>query len=113
MRVTVDANVPTTVSTNQDEIYVVAADECHLWEDPDAPVFIRAEQAAAATLGVLLVIYGYFAYSFRRYTNGVGRIVGTGRPPRRSERGSRTGAAGALAPIPTPEWNGWRVGACD
>ncbi|MEU1602682.1 phage major capsid protein [Micromonospora matsumotoense] len=78
--VIVDNNIATNlgVGTNQDEIYVVAVDECHLWEDPNAPVFIRAEQAAAASLGVLLVMYGYFAYSFRRYTNGVAKIGGTG-----------------------------------
>ncbi|MFY1660903.1 hypothetical protein [Micromonospora sp. WMMD1274] len=78
--VVVDANIATNLGTgtNEDEIYVVAADECHLWEDPNAPVFIRAEQAAAASLGVLLVMYGYFAYSFRRYTNGVAKIGGTG-----------------------------------
>jgi hypothetical protein len=32
-------------------------------------VFIRAEQPAAASLGVLLVVYGYFAYTFARYAN--------------------------------------------
>jgi hypothetical protein len=75
-----DNNVPTNlgVGTNQDEIYVVDTDECHLWEDPNAPVFIRAEQAAAASLGVLLVLYGYFAYTMRRFANGVQRINGTG-----------------------------------
>ncbi|MEU8213986.1 hypothetical protein AB0B85_32830 [Micromonospora sp. NPDC049044] len=78
--VIVDNNIATNLGagTNEDEIYVVAADECHLWEDPNAPVFIRAEQTAAASLGVLLVMYGYFAYSFRRYTNGVAKIGGTG-----------------------------------
>lgn len=74
-----DNNVPNNLgaSTNQDEIYVVASDECHLWEDPDAPVFIRAEQPKAAQLGVLLVLYGYFAYSFRRYANAVQKVSGT------------------------------------
>jgi hypothetical protein len=62
----------------EDEIYVVPEDECHLWEDPQAPVFIRAEQPAAASLGVLLVLYGYFAYSFRRYANSHQKISGTG-----------------------------------
>ncbi len=75
--VVVDNNVPTTVSSNQDEIYVVARDECHLWEDPAAPVFIRAEQPAAANLGVLMVLYGYFAYSFRRYSGAVQKVGGT------------------------------------
>lgn len=76
----VDNNVATNLGsgTNEDEIYVVASDECHLWEDPNAPVFLRAEQAAAANLGVLLVLYGYFAYTFARYTNGQSKISGTG-----------------------------------
>jgi len=80
LQVIVDNNISVVngTATNEDEIYVVPASECHLWEDPSAPVFIRAEQAAAATLGVLLVLYGYFAYSFRRYTNGMGKVGGTG-----------------------------------
>jgi HK97 family phage major capsid protein len=80
LKVIVDANVPVNlgVSTNQDIIFVVPADECHLWEDPSAPVYIRAEQPAAANLGVLMVIYEYFAYSFRRYTNAMQSVIGTG-----------------------------------
>jgi hypothetical protein len=79
LKVIADNNVPNNLgaSTNQDEMYVVAADECHLWEDPDAPVFIRAEQPKAASLGVLLVLYGYFAYTFRRYANAVQKVNGT------------------------------------
>ena len=78
--VVVDNNIATNLGagTNEDEIYVVNADECFLWEDPSAPMFIRAEQPAAASLGVLLVVYGYFAYSFRRYTNGHAKVGGTG-----------------------------------
>jgi hypothetical protein len=78
--VVVDNNIATNLGTgtSEDEIYIVPANECHLWEDPAAPVFIRAEQAAAASLGVLLVLYGYFAYSFRRYSNGMGKVAGTG-----------------------------------
>jgi hypothetical protein len=56
----------------------VPASECHLWEDPAAPLFIRAEQAKAASLGVLLVAYSYFAYTFGRYANGVQKVGGTG-----------------------------------
>jgi hypothetical protein len=80
LQVIVDNNISTAngTATNEDEIYIVPASECHLWEDPQAPVFIRAEQAKAASLGVLLVLYGYFAYSFRRYANGMGKINGTG-----------------------------------
>jgi hypothetical protein len=82
--VLVDNNVPTNLGagTNQDEIYVVASAECHLWADPDAPQFIRSEQVTAATLQVLIVVYSYFAYSFRRYTNGMGRSPVRGWSPR-------------------------------
>jgi HK97 family phage major capsid protein len=78
--VVVDNNIATNLGagTNEDEIYIVPRDECHLWEDPNAPLFIRAEQAAAAALGVLMVLYGYYAYSFRRYSNGMGKVNGTG-----------------------------------
>lgn len=80
MAAVVDNNIATALGagTNEDEIYIVPTDECHLWEDPAAPVFIRAEQPAAASLGVLLVLYGYYAYSFRRFTGGMGKISGSG-----------------------------------
>lgn len=80
MAAIVDNNCATNLGTgtNQDEIYVIATDECHLWEDSNAPVFLRCEQPAAANLGILLVLYGYFAYSFSRYTNAMSRISGTG-----------------------------------
>jgi hypothetical protein len=76
----VDNNIAVNLGTgtNQDEMYVLASDECHLWEDPAAPVFLRAEQPAAASLGILLVLYGYFAYSFRRYAGANAKIGGTG-----------------------------------
>lgn len=75
-----DNNIPTNLGagTNEDAIYVIDPDECHLWEDPNAPTFIRAEQPAAGSLGVQLVLYGYFAYTFRRFGNAVQAISGTG-----------------------------------
>jgi hypothetical protein len=83
LSVVVDANVSTlangtaTTGGTQDHIYVVASQECHLWEDPSAPVFIRAEQAQ--TLGVTVVLYGYFAYCFNRFPSGSSvKINGTG-----------------------------------
>jgi len=56
MVILTDANVGTTFGTasTEDEIYVTATDECHLWEEPNGPVYIRAEQPAAASLGVML-----------------------------------------------------------
>ena len=78
--VVVDNNIATNLGagTNEDEIYVVPASECHLWEDPNAPLFIRAEQPAAASLGVLMVAYSYFAYTFGRFANGMQKVGGTG-----------------------------------
>jgi hypothetical protein len=76
----VDNNIATNTGagTNQDSAFVVATDECHLWEDPAAPVFLRCEQPAASSLGILMVLYGYFAYSMRRYSGAMSAIVGTG-----------------------------------
>jgi hypothetical protein len=79
LAVVVDNNCSTAIGAGtEDEIYVTAADECHLWEDASAPLFIRAEQPLAGSLGVLLVVYGYFAYTFARYANSVQRVSGTG-----------------------------------
>lgn len=79
----VDNNVPTNIGagTNEDEIYVVPSEESYLWEDPDAPQFIRAEQSNASTLGVELVLYTYFAYTMRRYANSHQKVQGTGLIP--------------------------------
>ena len=80
LAVVVDNNLPTNLGagTNEDSILVVPTEESFLWEDPAAPQFIRAEQTAAASLGVLLVLYGYFAYTLRRYSNSHQEITGTG-----------------------------------
>jgi HK97 family phage major capsid protein len=78
--VILDASIATNfgAGTNEDRIYGVTASELHLWEDPAAPVYIRAEQPAAASLGVLFVVYGYFAYTAQRYASAHGKISGTG-----------------------------------
>jgi len=77
--VIVDNNIATNLGagTNEDEIYLVDRMECHLWEDPSAPMYIRAEQTKAASLGVLLVVYGYFAYTHARQPHAR-KISGTG-----------------------------------
>lgn len=78
--VVLDASIATNLGagTNEDRIYGITSDEAFLWEDPSAPLFIRAEQTAAASLGVLFVVYGYFAYTFGRYPSAHGKISGTG-----------------------------------
>lgn len=77
--VIVDNSVPTNlgVGVNEDRIVLLDRNECHLWEDPSAPMFIRAENTAAGSLGVLLVVYGYFAYTHSRYVHAQ-VISGTG-----------------------------------
>ncbi len=77
--VVVDNNIATNLGagTNEDEIYIVSRRECHLWEDPTAPMLIRAEETKAANLAVLFVVYGYFAYTHARYSHAQ-KIAGTG-----------------------------------
>lgn len=78
--VCIDDNVVTNLGlgTNQDRIYTLSRDEAHLWEAPGQPVMIRAEQPNAANLGILFVVYGYFAYTFKRYALSVQNLDGTG-----------------------------------
>ena len=79
--VVTDANIATNLGagTNEDEVYAVASAELHLWEDPSAPMFIRAEQTSSAkSLGIDLVLYSYFAYYLNRYTGGHAKIASTG-----------------------------------
>jgi hypothetical protein len=80
----------------------MASDESmYLAESPDAPVYIRAEQPNAASLGVLILLYGYFAY-FTRYANPASKISGTGLVAPAGHHDWR--AAGATK-VPRP----WRV----
>jgi hypothetical protein len=77
LAVVADNNVTTSATGSTDEVYVVSRDECHLWTDPNQPAYIRAEQPNATSLGVLLVVYGYYAYTFNRYTNAMQKITST------------------------------------
>ena len=88
LEVVTDANVPTAALAGaqtggtQDIVFVVAQNECILLESPQREVFIRAEAPAASQLGVMLVTYEYFAYTFSRYgATAVQRINGTGTVP--------------------------------
>ena len=78
MAVVTDANIITNggSGTDEDEIYVVPSSECFLWEEAGQPAYIRAEQTKANTLGVLLVVYGYFAYTYARYSGATQKVDG-------------------------------------
>ena len=77
--VVVDNNIATNLGagTNEDEIYFAARKELHLWEDPSAPLLIKADQAKAANLQILLVVYGYYAFLATRRAHAQ-KIGGTG-----------------------------------
>ena len=86
-RVVKDNSLPNNLGTGTDEdaVVVVAQHEAHLWEDPSAPFFIRAEQTQAKKLGVDLVLYGFYAACFNRVVDEQGtpkavhqKITGTG-----------------------------------
>eukprot|EP00752_Nemacystus_decipiens_P016646 g14886.t1 len=64
--VVLDRNVQTTNNTDQDVVYGVDASECHLWEDPGAPMLVRAEQSRISTLQVEFVLYSYSATDMSR-----------------------------------------------
>lgn len=78
--VVTDANIPTNLGTgtNEDEVYVVNPEECHLWEDPNSPMMIRADQPQNKKLLVDLVLYGYYAFYLDRYAGGHSKLAGTG-----------------------------------
>lgn len=77
--VIVDANIPTTLAPGtEDTILAVNAEELFLWEDPGAPLFIRADQPGAGNLMSKLVVYGFSAFTAGRYPAAHGSIQGTG-----------------------------------
>jgi HK97 family phage major capsid protein len=76
--VIVDANLPTNISSTQDTILAVTNSELFLWEQPGAPLLIRAEQTGAGNLSVKLVVYGYSAFTAGRYPGAHGAITGSG-----------------------------------
>jgi len=54
------------------------ASDQFLWEDPSAPIYIRAEQPLAGSLGVLFVVYSYSAFTAGRQPKSVAVVSGTG-----------------------------------
>lgn len=75
--------------SNEDAVFAVVRSEAHLWEDPAAPMFIRAETGPSMKkLGIDIVLYGYFAACFDRVVDAQGtpkavhqKITGTGLVP--------------------------------
>lgn len=76
--VIVDANVGTTygTGTNEDEIYLVRADDMPLMEGP--MVTRVMDQVLSGTLEVRLQLFNYSAFASERYPKGIAKISGTG-----------------------------------
>ena len=74
-----DANVTTTDNGDQDAIYIGNTQELHLWEQAGgSPFMLRFEDVKSAELEVKMVVYGYSAYTVRRYPKAWAEIIGTG-----------------------------------
>jgi HK97 family phage major capsid protein len=73
-----DANVATNfgAGTNQDEIYIVRAEDHILFEQDMFTA--KFEETNAGSLTTKLVVYGYVAFASGRYPSGISVIGGTG-----------------------------------
>lgn len=73
-----DANVPTNIGTNvEDVVLVMDADMSLLWEDGDGmPRQLRFEQTLGQNLTTKLIAYGYAAFTAGRYPQAVGKVGG-------------------------------------
>ena len=74
-----DANVTITngTGTNEDLIYVVSADELHLWEAPGMPTYVRFEQPDGK-VAIRIVLFGFSAFTAGRRPLAGAIIGGTG-----------------------------------
>ena len=73
-----DANIATNkgTGTNQDEIFLVKADDHILFEDN---LFqLKFEETNAGSLTTKMVVYGYAAFASGRYALGISKMSGTG-----------------------------------
>jgi HK97 family phage major capsid protein len=76
--VVVDANLPTNVGTNLEDVAVTYDPRvCLLWEDGDGmPRQLRFEQTLGQNLTVKLIVYGYAAFTAGRYPQAVAKVGG-------------------------------------
>ncbi len=75
----IDANIATNVgaSTNQDTIFVVDLNECHLWEETGAPTYVTFEEPNGK-VAINIVMFGMSAFTGERYSKAIAQINGTG-----------------------------------
>ena len=77
--VIVDANIATNVgaSTNQDTIFIVDLNECHLWEEAGNPTYVKFEEPNGK-VAINIVMFGMSAFTSLRYPGAIAQINGTG-----------------------------------
>jgi hypothetical protein len=71
--------VPTNLggATNETRVIALRADDSFLWEDGNAPIYIRAEQPSAASLGVCSWSIRYLAFTAGRQPKSVAVVSGS------------------------------------
>ena len=74
-----DANIATNVGTgtNQDTIFVVDLNECHLWEEAGSPTYVKFEEPTGK-VAINIVMFGMSAFTSLRYPGAIAQINGTG-----------------------------------
>jgi HK97 family phage major capsid protein len=79
-RVLLSGNVPSNLGAGTNETRIIAADlrDTFLWENGESPVYIRAEQPNAASLGILYVAYSFSALAAGRQPKAISVVSGTG-----------------------------------
>lgn len=75
----VDANIATNLgaSTNQDTIFVVDLNECHLFEEGGQPTYVQFEEPNGK-VAINTVLFGFSAFTAERYPKAIAQINGTG-----------------------------------
>jgi len=74
-----DANIATNIGagTNQDTIFVVDLNECHLWEEAASPTYVTFEEPTGK-VAINIVMFGMSAFTGNRYPKAIAQINGTG-----------------------------------
>jgi HK97 family phage major capsid protein len=77
--VVTDGNVPLTLGAGtEDEMFVVDANELHLWEQPGMPLAMRFEQPVGHQGQIRIVVFGFAAFTAGRYPAASSLLTGTG-----------------------------------
>ncbi len=76
--VILDPNVPTNVSSTQDPILVLRAQDIWLMEDAAGPYTRVYEEVLSGTLSIRVQLFNYMAFTAARYPSSVCKVTGTG-----------------------------------